>query len=272
MKAPTALIACLASTVGLAAANGQIQFDDFGYAGPLTSNGWVPWCGSLCAGVVTSTAQFVSAPRSAQIGFCTDVFYPTPGVVNTTSVFVVGTFVAPGAPGKIRLSLVNKHTGFCTPNDSAVVELDGASGVVNCKNTGATVPLVTGAWVELRVQIDFLNTQSLAVTYNGNKFVCNNPWTNNGSTSAGAALACEGLRIENSTPGSTGFYYVDDVEFWCAVDVNRDGALDFFDYDEWTNCFTGNGCGPYTDADFNGDCVPDFFDFFDFMNTFQNGC
>lgn len=277
MKKHSALIACLASSIGLGAAHGQS--DDFGYTGALTSTLWAPYCASTCTGAVTSTLQFQSAPSSAQIGDCTDILLPTSLGPNSVHVFTVNTFVVAGAPGKIRIALLNTLTGLCTPtNESAVIELDGANGVVFCKNNGASVPLVTGAWVELRVQIDLLVPWDyVAVTYNGTKFQCGLEWDNPAnnlsvSVAPAPALACVGLHIENSTAGSTGFYYLDDVEFRCAVDVNRDGAVDFFDYDEWINCFVGNGCGPYTDADFNGDCIPDFFDFLDFMTAFQNGC
>ncbi len=54
----------------------------------------------------------------------------------------------------------------------------------------------------------------------------------------------------------------------CAADFNLDGAVDFFDYDDFVVAFeTGT-----PDADFNGDGAIDFFDYDDFVVAFEAGC
>jgi hypothetical protein len=58
----------------------------------------------------------------------------------------------------------------------------------------------------------------------------------------------------------------------CPVDFNGDGFLDFFDYDEYVNCFETSICPPNRDADFNGDEFVDFFDYDAFVEAFETGC
>jgi hypothetical protein len=58
----------------------------------------------------------------------------------------------------------------------------------------------------------------------------------------------------------------------CAVDFNRDGFVDFFDFDDFISCFEGTGCPFARTADFNVDGFVDFFDFDDFVAGFEAGC
>jgi hypothetical protein len=57
----------------------------------------------------------------------------------------------------------------------------------------------------------------------------------------------------------------------CRADFNGDGFLDFFDYDDFVNCFETGACGEST-GDFNGDGFVDFFDYDDFVAAFEAGC
>lgn len=72
---------------------------------------------------------------------------------------------------------------------------------------------------------------------------------------------CCGIEIDHLQYGFLG----------CRADVNGDGFLDFFDFDEYVACFEGVG-GPGCDADFNGDGFVDFFDYDDFVAAFEAGC
>ncbi len=58
----------------------------------------------------------------------------------------------------------------------------------------------------------------------------------------------------------------------CAADFNGDGALDFFDYDDFVTCFEGGTCPPGKTADFNHDTAVDFFDYDEYVTAFENGC
>ncbi len=56
------------------------------------------------------------------------------------------------------------------------------------------------------------------------------------------------------------------------ADFNGDGFLDFFDFDEFVDCFEGVVCPPGGTADFDGDGFVDFFDFDAFVIAFDQGC
>jgi uncharacterized protein (TIGR03790 family) len=57
----------------------------------------------------------------------------------------------------------------------------------------------------------------------------------------------------------------------CPADFNRDGFVDFFDYDAFVGCFGGE-CGPGESPDFNEDGFADFFDFDQYVTAFEAGC
>jgi hypothetical protein len=58
----------------------------------------------------------------------------------------------------------------------------------------------------------------------------------------------------------------------CPADFNGDGFLDFFDYDDFVNCYENGVCPPGQTADYNGDGFVDFFDYDDFVNAYESGC
>ncbi|MEK6703850.1 MAG: immunoglobulin domain-containing protein [Planctomycetota bacterium] len=58
----------------------------------------------------------------------------------------------------------------------------------------------------------------------------------------------------------------------CPADFNCDGAVDFFDYDDFVRCFEGLACPSQGAADFDGDGAVDFFDYDAFVLAFEVGC
>ncbi|MEK6700685.1 MAG: SGNH/GDSL hydrolase family protein [Planctomycetota bacterium] len=58
----------------------------------------------------------------------------------------------------------------------------------------------------------------------------------------------------------------------CDADFNADTGVDFFDYDDFVNCFEGLLCPGDRTADFNHDTAIDFFDYDDFVRAFESGC
>ena len=80
-------------------------------------------------------------------------------------------------------------------------------------------------------------------------------------------------------PASTAEAFIDEVVVTgtlvapgCPADFNGDGFVDFFDYDDYVNCFESGSCPPGRTGDFNGDGFADFFDYDDFVNAFETGC
>lgn len=58
----------------------------------------------------------------------------------------------------------------------------------------------------------------------------------------------------------------------CSSDFNCDGAIDFFDFDDFVVCFEGIACPPGITADFDHDGTVDFFDYDGFISAFESPC
>ncbi len=59
----------------------------------------------------------------------------------------------------------------------------------------------------------------------------------------------------------------------CPADFTGDGFVDFFDLDEYIQCFSDRqSCPEAIDADFTGDGFTDFQDFAAFVDAFSQGC
>jgi hypothetical protein len=80
------------------------------------------------------------------------------------------------------------------------------------------------------------------------------------------------LQVQRGFAGGATWW--DDMELTpaCAADFNGDGFLDFFDYDDYVNCFETGNCAGGRTADFNGDGFVDFFDYDDYVGAFEAGC
>jgi hypothetical protein len=70
--------------------------------------------------------------------------------------------------------------------------------------------------------------------------------------------------IPTSSMGSFGTYNAPP----CLADFNRDGFLDFFDFDDFVLAFEAGELN----ADFSGDGFVDFFDFDEYVRQFEYGC
>jgi hypothetical protein len=62
------------------------------------------------------------------------------------------------------------------------------------------------------------------------------------------------------------------VRYDCPADFNEDGFLDFFDYDDYVQCFETGVCPAGKTADMTGDDFVDFFDYDAFVLMFERGC
>ncbi|MEK6701837.1 MAG: hypothetical protein AABZ53_06210 [Planctomycetota bacterium] len=81
--------------------------------------------------------------------------------------------------------------------------------------------------------------------------------------------------VNPSSPmSSIGANYQAELRFGipCPADFNADGAVDFFDYDEFVVCFEGTACPPGVSADFDADGTIDFFDYDAFVVAFETPC
>ncbi|QOJ01517.1 MAG: hypothetical protein HRU70_13900 [Phycisphaeraceae bacterium] len=100
-----------------------------------------------------------------------------------------------------------------------------------------------------------------------------------GGRSTGGTFAVTGTIGQWDAGTVTGGVFEIRGGFWdlpgeptCPADFNGDGFVDFFDFQDFVDCFEGVFCPPGKDADFNLDGFVDFFDFQDFVDAFEIGC
>ncbi|MEK6702944.1 MAG: hypothetical protein AABZ53_11815 [Planctomycetota bacterium] len=101
-------------------------------------------------------------------------------------------------------------------------------------------------------------------------------WTNNTGTLAAGTYSLEttvSALTDTFAYGTFGYDFVLTGGLPpCPADFNQDGAVDFFDYDEFVTCFEGLACPPGVTADFNNDTAVDFFDYDEFVVAFETPC
>lgn len=89
---------------------------------------------------------------------------------------------------------------------------------------------------------------------------------------APGATGTDSISFRVTTPSGTSTGRV--IIRWgetCPADFNHDDFVDFFDYDAFVACFTGD-CEPGASSDFNDDGFTDFFDYDQFVEAFTAGC
>jgi uncharacterized membrane protein len=189
--------------------------------------------------------------------------------VNQDGNVIVGTATLPG------------RTAALIWTNGVVSELADLSGGFNfasanaCDSTGDVVVgrsssdagLEAVVWRNGRVHIIRELLTAAGVTSHVGWFLSNA----NGVSSNGLVVCGSGINPNGETEGWVATLpETDPVP--CAADFNGDGFLDFFDYDDYVNCFETGICPPGKTADFNGDNFVDFFDYDDFVTAFELGC
>ena len=165
------------------------------------------WLGQHpAAGALTSSAQALSAPNSADIVGDTDLVHQYSGYTSGQWVYTARQYIPAGFTGRSYFILLNTYAPFGTNNWSTQLCFDASAGLVkddvpgDCSGTTG-LPLVTGQWVEIRVEID-LTADTQAVYYN-NQLLFQDTWTDHVSGGGSLNIAAVDL-FANSV--STVFY------------------------------------------------------------------
>ena len=220
-------------------------------------------------GVVTVVGTLVGSSRAASgLAFdpYTDTLYGITQVggrlisINTTTAVVT----ALGAPGGNNIGALDfdTHTRTIfgvddTINGSRLVRIDPATGVQTPVGL-----LGTGIFDCNGLAYNPADRALYTVNAGNEQLYRIDPATGL-ATAVGATAAL--------WSGNYGLAAIGDLPTPCPADFNRDGFLDFFDYDAFTACFEGGPCNGGT-ADFNADGFVDFFDYDDFVAAFEAGC
>jgi hypothetical protein len=173
---------------------------------------------------------------------------------DTTGASTDGPALSCSAAGQVHNDIWYNHPATCTGNltistcgsafDTAIQVFDGAgctnyqSRLLACNNNDSSCG--TGS----KVTIPVIAGRNYTIRVGG---------------AASANFGAGSITLTCETPT-------------CNADFNGDGFLDFFDYDDYVNCFETGTCPQGRSADFNGDGFIDFFDYDDFVLAYENGC
>src|SRR5688572_28177022 len=149
-------------------------FDDFeSYA--VGSNlhgqgGWAGWAGDANAGALVSSNVSFSPIRSVSTTGSNDLVRTFTDATNGQWVFSVIQYIPSASAGTSYVTLLNTYRapyGAADVNWSVRIQNNLATGqIISELGGGATLPLVTDQWAQIRVEIN-LDTNAVSEFYNG---------------------------------------------------------------------------------------------------------
>ncbi len=262
------ILAALATAGAASAASAQWSDNFDSYAtGPLSGNGgWAVWCSGGIDGAV-DTAFAHSGTKSFRANTSTDMVQTFSGVTSGQWVFSCMTYVPTGTTGIGAMVLLNQYPCPTVNSQWSIsTNIDADAGQVK-EWGGASVPLVTGQWVEYRLEID-LDADTFNELYNGQALVTGGTWS--GNIQAGGLPQLQGLDLYSQS--MNGMYY-DTISLTkagdvCYPDCDGDTLLTIDDFICFQTFFAiGNS---YADCDASGGL--DIDDFICFQTFFAIGC
>ncbi|MCL4264961.1 MAG: M36 family metallopeptidase [Anaerolineae bacterium] len=138
--------------------NGGNWFDNFdSYATGSQMHGqggWKGWDNSPAAGALTSDAQSFSAPNSVEIVGVSDLVHEYSGYTSGQWTYTAWQYIPDGFSGNQMFILLNTYNDGGPYNWSTQVRFDSVANQAISDFDGGALPLITGEWVELRVEID----------------------------------------------------------------------------------------------------------------------
>jgi len=173
------------SPVGATAPDGGVvvdyaeNFDAYATGSQLHGQGgWKGWDNNPAAGAIATGAEAYSPPNSAEIFGASDLVRPFSGYATGVWTLAFRVYVPSDFSGQSYFILLNTYADGGPYNWSAQILFNSGTGTVYCDacSFGASLPLVTGGWVPVAVEIDFDNDQQ-TIYYDG-QMLGQGSWTN----------------------------------------------------------------------------------------------
>lgn len=180
------------------------NFDSYATGSSLQGlGGWKGWANSPAAAALTSDEQALSTPNSADIAPAADTVHEYSGYIAGEWVYTAWQYIPTDFAGESYFILMNQYNDAGTTiNWSVQVNFNSSTNqVFNTGITGGTLPLIKGAWVELRVEIDF--TDDVCAFYYGGQLLYESTWTNEVSGGGISNLAA----VDLFANGASSVYY-----------------------------------------------------------------
>jgi len=165
--------------------------------------GWKGWDNSAAAGALASAAVAYSPPNSAEIFGPSDLVHEFSGYSSGVWTMTLRVFVPSDFSGQSYFILLNTYNDGGPYNWSTQIMFDSGTAAVTCDvcSFGGSVPLVTGTWVPVVVEIDF--DSDLQTLYYDGQVLGQGSWTN--GVSGGGALNLAALDLFAN--GATRIFY-----------------------------------------------------------------
>jgi hypothetical protein len=136
--------------------------------------GWHGWDGSSGADAIVTDVMALSSPNSVNISGPSDMVHEY-GESTGLWVFTAWQYIPSDFSGQSYFLLLNTYNDFGPYNWSCQVSFNSVGNVVTSDPEGATLPMITGQWVEIRVEIDLdVNMQTF---YYGGQLLYQKSWT-----------------------------------------------------------------------------------------------
>lgn len=198
---------CLAAVAILCPVTAQADwtenFDSYALGSSMHGQGgWEGWLGDPNATAYVTDAQAYSTPHSVEITGASDLVHPYDGYVMGQWVYTAWQYIPTEFSGTTYFLLLNTYVG--TQNWSTQVSFNSSGQYIQNDGTGDQLPMITGRWVEIRVEIDLdADTQTF---YYDNQMLFSSSWTEGISGGGALNIGCVDLYANASTP-----VYYDDI-------------------------------------------------------------
>ena len=191
------------------------NFDSYAAGSALEGQGgWHGWDADPAVTGYVSNAQSRSSPNSVEIAWWTtaqwtDEVHEYTGINSGIWTYTLWQYVPSTMTGNTFVILMNTYVDGVHNNQDWSLQIVCSAElgtIVDYNDAGATLPLVTDAWAEIKVVID-LDTDWQTVTYNGAQLQAK-AWTDGGGT-PGGALNLAAVDLYSDQVYSTSVYYDD---------------------------------------------------------------
>ncbi|MCB8942744.1 MAG: choice-of-anchor B family protein [Ardenticatenaceae bacterium] len=213
------------------------NFDSYATGSQMHGQGgWKGWDNSPAAGALTSNAEALSAPNSVDILGASDLVHEYSGYTSGQWIYTAWQFVPDTFAGTSYFIMLNTYADGGSNNWSVQVQFDSASNLVLSDNDGATLPLIKGQWVEIRLEID-LDADVQTFYYDG-QMLYQKSWVDGVSGGGVANIAAVDLFANNAST-----VYYDDISL--AAPLTTCDAADPID---WVSVMPMSGTVPALSA------------------------
>lgn len=176
------------------------NFDSYATGVPLQGlGGWKGWDNNPASSALTTDVQAISTPNSVDILPTADLVHEYTGYTSGEWIYTAWQYIPSDFAGESYFILLNQYAdGGSSNNWSVQVNFNSTTNqVLNTGATGGSLPLIKGAWVELRVEIDLTN--DTCAFYYGGQLLYSGTWTEEVSGLGISNLAAVDLFANNAS-------------------------------------------------------------------------